>query len=147
MRIQLTPQELKAIELKMEGLTNEQVAVALGISRSTIQRMFKKSHIRAYLAELKQGLANVTQVSIIREFEELRSEIVKIVLSQDADTRDADKINAFKTLCQVAGLTKSTLEVGKSREEEALRHWLKDEAKEESERPVKDWSEPSLEFF
>ena len=118
----LTPNELKAIEYKMQGFHDQQIGLAIGCSRSTIQRMWKRMHVKAYLEKVKAGLMDVTELETIKGWKKMHKAISDIVLS--GDSTDRDRINAFKALAQIAGLNKSTSEIETNKNQKALEQWL-----------------------
>lgn len=115
----LSPEQLKAISLLVEGIPAPKVAAKIGVAYRTVQRWYKKTEFIKALDELRLK----TQAKVFEKTSEENSEKIAI----DLKKLQGEHLNCYGTLRKIAEAAlkhyeKNLIEQGKSPEEINIRH-------------------------
>ena len=115
----------RAVEYKLTGdMTQEQIGIAMGKSRVTINKWFQKPEVKAYVADFKEKLAKSTENTFLTNINAISEEMKRLATEAKSE---AVRVKAAELVYKLLGLTKQTAEVNVKHIHLSIQNWLKDE--------------------
>lgn len=129
---ELDHRQNKAIGMSLEGMTQGQIAIALGVSRQAVNAWFQKPKFKTELERQRLEMQRGTQNYYLERQEDLRERLYYIAMNGN----EGNSIKAIQLMYQIQGLTKQKAEIEVQHSLKELQSWLQKD-KELEGREVK----------